>query len=86
MESVLRFTANVLMVLAVVACVGSFLVSLGDFASRDDLSPAERAGWGLSLILFWPVAGIVYLRCGPGEQCLPAALERWTAWSSHGSQ
>lgn len=79
MEVVLRVAVNVLMVGAIVVCVAAFLISLGDFARRDDLSPAERAGWGLALILFWPVAGIVYLRCGPGEDCLPALRERWSA-------
>lgn len=76
MESVLRISGGVLTVAVLIVCVTAFLISLGDFAGRDDLSPVQRAGWGLALIVFWPVAGVVYLRFGPGVGRLPALLKR----------
>lgn len=76
METVLQIAASVLVVGVIIVCVATFLISLSDFARRDDLSPAQRAGWGVALIVFWPVAGIVYLRSGPGEHCLEALFKR----------
>lgn len=78
MEVVAGWVLAAIAVVAVSACVAAWVFALRDLFTRAIVDPGERLLWLVALLLFPPVAALIYLRCGPGEGCLGRALGRAT--------
>lgn len=79
MDQVLHVISMTLIAAVSVVAVCAWMISVTDLVRRDDITAGERIGWGVAFLAFAPVAGIVYLRCGPGEDCLSQWRTRHTA-------